>query len=55
MGWDRKPVELHSYIRWGMLAEGGTGVGVEAAVQAESRQYEHEVVPEVVGPECTYS
>jgi hypothetical protein len=48
-------VEPHSHIRWGMLAERGTGVGVEEAVPVEGRQYEHEVVPEVevVGPECT--
>jgi hypothetical protein len=53
MGWDRNPVEPHSYIRWGMLAERGTGVGVEETVRVEGRQYEYEVVPGVVGPECT--
>jgi hypothetical protein len=55
MVWDQKLVEPHSYIRWDMLAEGGTGVGVEELVRrAESRQYEHEIVPEAVQSECTY-
>jgi hypothetical protein len=54
LGWDRKLVEPYSYIRWGMLAEGGTGVGSEEPVRAESRQYKHEV-PEAVESEYTYT
>ena len=49
-------MEPHSHIRWGMLAERGTGVGVdEEAVQAEGRQSGHEVVPEIVGTGCAYT